>query len=73
MFHRAAYRLAQAFNYAPLFHDPDACDLNIGSKQAVPVMKGYRVRGLDTGSCAESANGKLIFEYFWCFLKLGSF
>ncbi|KAL7552882.1 hypothetical protein ACHAWF_016144, partial [Thalassiosira exigua] len=58
LFHRAAYRLAQAYNWAPAFHDPD-CDLILGSKQAVPAIKCYRIRGLDTGSCAESANGEL--------------
>ena len=53
-FHRAAYRLAQAYSWAPAFHDPD-CDLTLGSKQAVPAIKSYRIRGLDTGSCAVSA------------------
>ena len=56
-FHRGAYRLAQAYNYAPLFHNPD-CDLSRGSKQAIPSIKSYKVRGLDAGSCLESAGGK---------------
>ena len=54
MFHRAAYRIAQAFNFAPAFHDPD-CNFSRGSMQAVPATKSYRIRGLGTGSCAESA------------------
>mmetsp|Transcript_27093 Transcript_27093/g.46183 ORF Transcript_27093/g.46183 Transcript_27093/m.46183 type:complete len:472 (-) Transcript_27093:430-1845(-) len=54
LFHRAAYRLAQAYSWAPAFHNPD-CDLTKGSKQAVPATKSYRIRGLDTESCAESA------------------
>lgn len=57
LFHRAAYRLCQAYSYAPLVHNPN-CDLIVGSKQAVPATKSCIVRGLDTGSCAESANGK---------------
>jgi len=57
VFHRAAYRLAQAYNYAPLFHDPETC--NVGSKQAIPTTKSYRIRGLDAGSCVESANAAI--------------
>ena len=54
LFHRAAYRIAQAFNWAPAFHDPD-CDFSLGSTRSVPATKSYRIRGLNTGSCAESA------------------
>jgi hypothetical protein len=55
MFHRAAYRLAQAYNYAPLFHDP-SCDSSVGSRQAVPAIKSYRIRGLSSSCAAESAD-----------------
>jgi len=54
LFHRAAYRVAQAFNWAPAFHDPD-CDFSVGSMQAVPATKSYKIRGLNSGPCAESS------------------
>jgi hypothetical protein len=53
-FHRAAYRLAQAYNYAPLFDNP-SCDLTVGSRQIVPPIKSYRISGLSSSFCSESA------------------
>lgn len=69
LFHRATYRLCQAYRYAPLIHNPN-CDLIAGSKQAVPATKSCKVRGLDTGSCAESATGKNYCYFFLCGVRL---
>lgn len=53
-FHRSVYRLAQAYNYAPLFDNPK-CDLTLGSIQIVPPIKSYRISGLSSSYCSESA------------------
>lgn len=52
LFHRAAFRLAQAYNYAPVFHRPD-CQLD--SSACVPDVKTFTIPGLAAGPCAESA------------------
>ena len=52
-FHRSVYRHAQALLWAPLFHDPQgALD---GSLDTVPDHKSCRMRGLNSGPCANSA------------------
>lgn len=52
-FHRSVYRHAQAILWAPLFHDPDGCLK--GCLELVPAHKSYRIRGLDSGPCVNSA------------------
>lgn len=53
-FHRSVYRHAQALLWAPLFHDPDGA-VKKGSNAVVPAHKSYKLRGLNSGSCAFSA------------------
>lgn len=53
-FHRSLYRLAQAYNFGPLFDNPN-CDLTLGSIQIVPPIKSYRISGLSSSYCSESA------------------
>lgn len=57
-FHRSVYRHAQALLWAPLFHDPDG-SIKDGSLATVPAHKSYRLRGLNSGSCAKSAEALL--------------
>ena len=53
-FHRSVYRHAQALLWAPLFHDPNGA-VKKGSSAVVPAHKSYKLRGLNSGSCASSA------------------
>ena len=54
-FHRSIYRHAQALLWAPVFDNPDGAALENGSLATVSAAKSYKLRGLNSGSCANSA------------------
>jgi len=53
-FHRSVYRQAQALMWAPLFDNPDSA-VKDGSLAVVTASKSYKVRGLNSGPCVNSA------------------
>jgi hypothetical protein len=53
-FHRAHFRLAQAFNWAPLFCNPDSSIDGVGN-ECIPSMNDICIPGHETGSCRENA------------------
>jgi len=62
-FHRSVYRQAQALMWAPLFDNPDSA-VKDGSLAVVSASKSYKLRGLNSGPCANSAESiiKLLFD-----------
>jgi len=62
-FHRSVYRQAQALMLAPLFDNPDSA-VKDGSLAFVSASKSYKLRGLNSGPCANSAESiiKLLFD-----------
>ena len=53
-FHRSLYRHTQALLWAPIFNDPDGA-VEEGSVASVSAAKSYKIRGLNSSSCAQSA------------------
>ena len=53
-FHRSLYRHTQALLWAPIIVDPDG-DVGEGSIASVSAAKSYKIRGLNSSSCAQSA------------------
>jgi len=61
-FHRSVFRHTQALLWAPVFDNPDG-DLSSGSLGTIAPTKGYKLRGFNGISCAQSAE-LLIGELF---------
>ena len=63
LFHRFVYFQAQALMWAPLFDNPDSA-IKDGSLAVVSASKSYKLRGLNSGPCANSAESiiKLLFD-----------
>lgn len=54
-FHRAVFRLAQAFNWAPMVHDPANFVLGSGGKRDALVLDGVSLPYIEAGSCEQNA------------------
>jgi hypothetical protein len=59
-FHRAAFRLAQAFNWAPLFFDPDRYVFSSGGKTDISSIASGSLPCIEAGSC--EANAAMVME-----------
>jgi hypothetical protein len=53
-FHRSVFRHAQALMWAPVLNDPIGGRAE-GSLGTVPISKGYRIRGLNSGTSVASS------------------
>eukprot|EP00956_Cyclotella_meneghiniana_P018721 scaffold31421_cov43-Cyclotella_meneghiniana.AAC.2 len=53
-FHRAVYRIAQAYNWAPFFYNPDRV-LSSGSKADVLAIDNITLPYIEAGSCDKNA------------------
>jgi hypothetical protein len=54
-FHRAAFRLAQAYNWAPVFHDPSSP----GGRKEVLSIDDISLPYIESGSCSKNATSAI--------------
>lgn len=54
-FHRAAFRLAQAYNWAPMFHNPNG----LGGRKDVLSIDGVSLPYIESGSCKKNATSAI--------------
>lgn len=54
-FHRSAFRLAQAYNWVPVFQDPESHDFVFDNKKDIPSVNGISLPCIEAGSCNKNA------------------